>query len=120
MQDIKESGAGKLCESNGFLAPVVSGSEKEMGTRYAALMVDAMQRTWDMLVAPGRKSGSISDEDFHKRACTRSRSANRLPPRRRCTGAGSVSNRWNKPGWTSDMRMGPPGEFVRVGKTETE
>ena len=66
MKPIKESGAGKLYESNGFLVPVVTGTAKEMGTQYGALMVDAMQQTWDMLVAPGRKSGAITESDLQK------------------------------------------------------
>ena len=66
MNQIKESGAGKLYEANGFLVPVVSGSAREMGAQYGALMVDAMQQTWDLLVAPGRKSGAISDEELKK------------------------------------------------------
>lgn len=43
MKPIKESGAGKLYEANGFLVPVVTGTAKEMGTQYGALMVEAMQ-----------------------------------------------------------------------------
>lgn len=66
MKQIKQSGAGKLYEANGFLVPVVSGSAREMGAQYGALMVDAMQQTWDLLVAPGRKSGAISDEELKK------------------------------------------------------
>lgn len=66
MKLIKESGDGKLYEANGFLVPVVTGTAKEMGVQYGTFMVDAMQQTWDLLVAPGRKSGAISDEELKK------------------------------------------------------
>lgn len=35
----KESDAGKLYESNGFLIPVLTGSPNEMGAQYGVLMV---------------------------------------------------------------------------------
>lgn len=58
---LKESGNGKLYESNGFLVPVVTGSAKEMGAQYGALMVDSMQKAWDVL-----KGGALTDEDVRK------------------------------------------------------
>ena len=58
-----ESGQGRLYESNGFLVPVLTGSPKEMGAQYGALMVDSMQQTWDVLIEPGRSSGAITDDD---------------------------------------------------------
>ena len=61
---LKESGAGMLYESNGFLIPVLKGSTKEMGAQYGALMVDEMQKVWDALVQPGRKAGKITDEQI--------------------------------------------------------
>jgi len=60
---LKESGGGKLYESNGFLVPVLTGSSKEMGAQYGALMVEHMEKAWDLLVAPGQKSGAITDAD---------------------------------------------------------
>ena len=65
---IKESGSGKLYESNGFLVPVLTGSAEEMGAQYGALMVEHMQKTWDMLVEPVIKAGEITDEVM--RRCT--------------------------------------------------
>jgi hypothetical protein len=41
---LKESGAGKLYESNGFLVPVLTGSPKEMGAQYGSLMGEHMQK----------------------------------------------------------------------------
>jgi len=60
---LKESGGGKLYESNGFLVPVLTGSPKEMGAQYGALMVEHMEKAWDLLVAHGQKSGAIPDAD---------------------------------------------------------
>ncbi len=77
---IKESGSGKLYEANGFLVPVVSGTWHEMGEQYGSLMVDHMQSTWDVLVAPGMKNGAISDDDVRdwaKRALTKCSTRNR-------------------------------------------
>lgn len=60
---LKESGAGKLYESNGFLVPVLTGSPKEMGAQYGALMVEYMQNAYGVLIEPGRKKGMITDAD---------------------------------------------------------
>ena len=59
-----ESGPGKLYESNSFLVPVLTGSPREMGAQYGALMVDHMQQAWDVLVKPGRSAGAITDDDM--------------------------------------------------------
>ena len=78
---VAESGQGKLYESNGFLVPVVTGSPREMGAQYGALMVEPMQTTWDILIGPGRKAGGITDEDLKKwseRAYTTCSTRNRL------------------------------------------
>ena len=63
---LKESGAGKLHESNGFLVPVLTGSSKEMGAQYGALMSEYMQKAWDIVVQPGVKAGVITDEEIEK------------------------------------------------------
>lgn len=60
---IAESGQGKLYESNGFVVPVLTGSPREMGTQYGALMLDHMQQTWDVLIKPGFSAGKITDDD---------------------------------------------------------
>ncbi len=65
---LKESGAGKLYESNGFLVPVLTGSPKEMGAQYGALMAEHMQQVYDLLIEPGRNNGMITDADARK--CT--------------------------------------------------
>ena len=57
---ITESGSGKLYESNGFLAPVLTGTAKEMGTQYGALMSEYMQKAYELLIKPGRKAGAIT------------------------------------------------------------
>ncbi|MDX8339040.1 C45 family peptidase [Draconibacterium sp. IB214405] len=59
---LKESGAGKLYETNGFLVPVLTGSSKEMGEQYGTLMGDYLQKAWDIVVQPGVKAGAITDE----------------------------------------------------------
>ncbi len=59
---LKESGNGKLYESNGFLVPVISGSSKEMGAQYGALMVDYMNKSWEILGEPAIKAGAVTDE----------------------------------------------------------
>ena len=58
---IAEDGKGKLYESNGFLIPVLTGSPKEMGAQYGALMVEHMQKAYDVLIEPGHKKGMITD-----------------------------------------------------------
>ncbi len=60
----QSSGNGELYESNGFLIPVVSGTNAEMGAQYGTLMRDHMQTTWDHLIAPALKSGMMTDEDI--------------------------------------------------------
>ena len=64
LNQVAESGAGKLYEANGFVVPVLSGTDREMGAQYGALMVDHMQQTWDVLVEPGRTAGAITDNDM--------------------------------------------------------
>lgn len=64
METIKTSGAGTLYNANGFLIPVVEGTSYEMGRQYGSLMVEHMQSAWDTLVAPGLKSGAISEDDL--------------------------------------------------------
>ena len=66
MKTIKETNGGTLYETNGFLVPVLTGTAKEMGAQYGALMSDHMQNAWDVLVEPGRKAGAITDEDVSK------------------------------------------------------
>ncbi len=63
---IVEDGKGKLYESNGFLIPVLTGSPKEMGAQYGALMVEHMQKAYDVLIEPGHKKGMITDADARK------------------------------------------------------
>lgn len=78
---LKESGAGKLYASNGFLVPVLTGSPKEMGAQYGALMVEHMQKTYDTLVAPGYAKGQITDDDariWTERAYSTCSARNRL------------------------------------------
>jgi len=59
---IKESSSGKLYEANGFLVPVLTGAPKEMGAQYGGLMVEYMQKAYDVLVEPGREKGMITDD----------------------------------------------------------
>jgi hypothetical protein len=63
---IVEDGKGKLYESNGFLIPVLTGPPKEMGAQYGALMVEHMQKAYDVLIEPGHKKGMITDADARK------------------------------------------------------
>ena len=63
IEEVAESGLGKLYEVNGFVVPVLAGTPREMGAQYGALMVDHMQQTWDVLVEPGRSAGAITDDD---------------------------------------------------------
>lgn len=63
MEVLKTSGDGKLYNANGFLVPVVTGDWKEMGKQYGELMVEYMQKTWDLLVEPGIEKGAIKDDD---------------------------------------------------------
>jgi len=63
MKFLAEHGQGKLYESNAFVVPVLTGTAREMGSQYGALMADHMQKTWDVLVEPGRTKGSITDDD---------------------------------------------------------
>ena len=63
---VNESGAGRLYESNGFLIPVLTGSPREMGAQYGSLMREHMQKTYDVLVEPGRKAGAITEDDMKK------------------------------------------------------
>lgn len=60
---LKEAKGGKLYEANGFLIPVLKGSPQEMGEQYGVLMADEMQKTFDILIAPGRAKGGITDAD---------------------------------------------------------
>ena len=64
LSTIAERDGGTLFEANGFVVPVLCGSDREMGAQYGALMVDHMQQTWDVLIAPGRSSGAITDDDM--------------------------------------------------------
>jgi hypothetical protein len=61
-----ESGDGKLYEIRGFLIPVLTGSHREMGAQYGALMKDAMEQTYDVIMKPGFDSGKITDDDAKK------------------------------------------------------
>ncbi len=61
---VTSSGERNLYDVNGFLVVVVSGNDKEMGFQYGELMKDHIQKSWDTLIAPGRKNGSISDDDI--------------------------------------------------------
>lgn len=63
MNQVSESGAGKLYEANGFVVPVLTGTSREMGAQYGAMMVDHMQQTWDVVIEPGRTKGAITDHD---------------------------------------------------------
>lgn len=60
---VAEEGKGKLYESNGFLVPVISGSSRKMGAQYGALMVESMQKAYDVLVGYAYKSGFLTEED---------------------------------------------------------
>ncbi|WP_369802046.1 C45 family autoproteolytic acyltransferase/hydolase [Microbulbifer sp. Q7] len=55
---------GKLYESNGFLIPVLTGSAREMGKQYGALMVDHMQQAFDVVVEPARKQGGLTQDEM--------------------------------------------------------
>ena len=61
---IATSSEGKLYNINGFLVVQVSGSDQEMGYQYGELMKDYIKKSWDTLIEPGRKKGSITDEDL--------------------------------------------------------
>lgn len=81
MNKIKESGAGALFEANGFLIPVLQGTAREMGKQYGALLGDAMQQAWDVLVAPALRAGTMSEADlkcWSGRAYTTCSTRNRL------------------------------------------
>ncbi|MDX2380673.1 MAG: C45 family autoproteolytic acyltransferase/hydrolase [Acidimicrobiia bacterium] len=56
-------GAGSLFETNGFLIPVLSGSHREMGVQYGALMVESMQQAYDTVIQPQFDSGSLTASD---------------------------------------------------------
>ncbi|KXX71576.1 C45 family peptidase [Flammeovirga sp. SJP92] len=58
----KEYKGGKLYEANGFLVPVIEGSNEEMGEQYGALLKDEMQKTYDILVKPEIKEGKLDQE----------------------------------------------------------
>jgi hypothetical protein len=76
-----EAGKGKLYESNGFLVPVLTGTPKEMGAQYGALMVEHMQKTYDMLIDPMVKGGTLTEDDaktWTERAHTTASARNRL------------------------------------------
>ena len=76
-----EAGKGKLYETNGFLVPIVTGSGHEMGVQYGSLMVEYMQKAYDVLIEPGVKGGALSEDDFKtwtERAYTTASSRNRL------------------------------------------
>lgn len=61
---VAESGQGKLYEANTFVVPVLTGTAREMGRQYGALMADHMQQTWNVIVEPGRSAGKVSDDDM--------------------------------------------------------
>ncbi|NLR93986.1 C45 family autoproteolytic acyltransferase/hydolase [Flammeovirga agarivorans] len=58
---IQEYSLGKLYEANGFLIPVITGSNIEMGEQYGALMVKEMQKTYDTLVQPLINTDVLND-----------------------------------------------------------
>lgn len=62
MKLLKEVDGGRLYEANGFLVPVLSGTSKEMGAQYGALMAEPMQQARDQLMAPARKAGVLTDQ----------------------------------------------------------
>ena len=62
MKLLKEVDSGRLYEANGFLVPVLSGTSKEMGAQYGALMAEPMQQARDQLVTPARKAGVLTDQ----------------------------------------------------------
>ncbi|MBY6210353.1 hypothetical protein KUV95_02210 [Microbulbifer agarilyticus] len=66
MNLLNQSGAGKLYEKNGFLIPVLTGGSHDMGVQYGALMVDAMQKTWDVLIKPQLDSGILTQEEMQR------------------------------------------------------
>lgn len=66
MKLVTERGGGRLYEANGFLAPVLTGTSAEMGAQYGALMAEPMQKAREILVTPGRKAGSLTDEVVSK------------------------------------------------------
>lgn len=84
MSDIKklaEAGNGSLYEKNSFLIPVLTGSPKEMGAQYGALMKDHMQKTFDTIIEPGWKTGRINDkiaQEWTERAYSTGSIRNRL------------------------------------------
>ncbi|WP_044201111.1 C45 family peptidase [Flammeovirga sp. OC4] len=58
----KEYKGGKLYEANGFLIPVIEGSNEEMGEQYGALMKDEMQKIYDALVKKEIEEGKLDQE----------------------------------------------------------
>ncbi|PWJ38553.1 C45 family autoproteolytic acyltransferase/hydolase [Sediminitomix flava] len=71
MKLVNESGLGKLFDANGFPVVVLEGTSYEMGYQYGALMVEHMQRIWDVIVQPNINSGALDAEGiemWHKRA----------------------------------------------------
>lgn len=62
LDEVAASGPGRLYEANGFVVPVLTGTSRQMGAQYGALMVDHMQQAWDVLVEPGRSAGVVTDD----------------------------------------------------------
>jgi hypothetical protein len=63
---VKEAKGGKLYEANSFLIPVLTGSSREMGIQYGALMGEYMAKASDLLVEPGLKAGAMTQDDIKK------------------------------------------------------
>ncbi len=53
LTEVAESGDGRLFEVEGFQIPVLKGSHREMGAQYGALMKDAMEQAFDVILKPG-------------------------------------------------------------------
>ncbi len=104
---VAENGQGRLYESNGFLVPVLTGSPKEMGVQYGALMIDHMQQAYDILIEPGRKSGSITDASARKWT---ERAYSTFSPRNRLFYDGIVEGS----GWPLD-KVGVLDQFMEFG-----
>ncbi|PWJ38530.1 C45 family autoproteolytic acyltransferase/hydolase [Sediminitomix flava] len=62
MKLVREFEGGKLYEANGFLIPVISGSNFEMGKQYGFLMVNEMKKVRDAILVKEVEAGYLDDE----------------------------------------------------------
>lgn len=59
---VAEESKGKLYKTKGFLIPVLSGSTREMGAQYGALMIESMEDAYNKMVGYARKVVGLTDE----------------------------------------------------------